>query len=236
MASTGAIVKNVYKSKTSTTNCGYCKKPVKTENLKNHCQNVHKKPRLAEGERSITTLFKSSVREDISDNDFTGEVEVSEDNYDLVIAEEVNEKGKKRRLSVDTVVESDNREEENLELNNNIKHNCGPKLDILADKMDALKLSVDVLKAKIVPDIAKPCEAQPSDERIGQLLLCKTLKDILNSFCELSYMETKCLIICDLCYTEQASGGAVSGQFKYKQDGDKRTFSHLKSHINIFPS
>ena len=116
-------------------------------------------------------------------------------------------------------------------MNNNTRDNCHYKLDILVDKIDNLKLSVDVLKARIVPDVAKPCEAQPSDERVAQLFVCKSLRDILDSFCELSYMKTECLIICDLCYSEQQPGGCVSGQFKYRPDGDAKSFSHLKSHI-----
>ena len=43
-------------------------------------------------------------------------------------------------------------------------------------------MSVDVLKARIVPDIAKPGEAQPSDERIGHLLLCKNLQDRVSGY------------------------------------------------------
>ena len=120
------------------------------------------------------------------------------------------------------------------ELNKNQRHDCGPKLDVLVDKMDALTFSVDFLKAKIIPDIAKPSESQPSDERIAQLLLCKSLKDILDRFCELTYIEPECQIICDLCYTKPTSRGCVSGQFQYKQGGDARAFSHLKSHIEDF--
>ena len=234
MASTGQIVKSVYKSKTATTNCGFCKKPVKTENLKNHCVNVHKKPRLADGERSISSLFKSSkeVESNLSDIEDTEEVE---DNFEQLIADDVGEARKKRKLSEDTQDDIDHRTsgsdtgEKNSEVNNNTRDNCHSKLDILVDKIDDLKLSVDVLKARIVPDVAKPCEAQPSDERVAQLLLCKSLRDILDSFCELS-MKTECLIICDLCYSEQPSGGCVSGQFNYRPDRDAKSFSHLKSH------
>ena len=89
MASSGPIVKTVYKSKTSTTNCGYCKKPVKTENLKTHCVNVHKKPRLADGERSISSLFKSSGEgEKQSNSSEIEDTEVVEDNFQQMMRRE----------------------------------------------------------------------------------------------------------------------------------------------------
>ena len=113
------------------------------------------------------------------------------------------------------------------------------KIDDLANKVDALKVSVDSLKGKIIPEIAKPREVQPSDERIERLILCRNLKDVLELFSEFSYNKPENVLACDLCYSAQAKGGSISGQFKYDQDLDQPSeklnpeFSHLKCHLKV---
>ena len=105
MASKGPVVKTLYKSKTSTTNCGYCKKPIKTENLKNHCLNVHKRPRLADGERTIQSLFQPKgpiCENDAGDTTLVSDEEVLkgdgvDDDFNISEADESIEKGKKRK-------------------------------------------------------------------------------------------------------------------------------------------
>ena len=51
-------VKKKYRSKKAVTKCGYCSLEVKEENLENHCKTVHKKPKLAAGQRTLDSLFK----------------------------------------------------------------------------------------------------------------------------------------------------------------------------------
>ena len=58
MASKVPFVKFGFKSKTLVTQCGYCFKSIKSENLKTHCKNVHSKPMLSVGERPISCLLK----------------------------------------------------------------------------------------------------------------------------------------------------------------------------------
>ena len=52
------FVKKEFRSKTALTKCGYCQIQIKSENLEIHCNKVHKKPRLAAGQRTLENVFK----------------------------------------------------------------------------------------------------------------------------------------------------------------------------------
>ena len=52
------LFKKDYMSKKAVTKCGYCSQDIKEENLENHCKTVHKKPKLAAGQRTLDSLFK----------------------------------------------------------------------------------------------------------------------------------------------------------------------------------
>ena len=61
MASEKGFFKKEFKSKTAVAKCGYCFNSFKEENLKNHCQTVHKKPKLVAGQKKIDGLFKKHL-------------------------------------------------------------------------------------------------------------------------------------------------------------------------------
>ena len=44
--------------------CGYCDLELKDENLTAHFQNLHKKPRLAKGQKMLTSLFQQSRKDE----------------------------------------------------------------------------------------------------------------------------------------------------------------------------
>ena len=60
MSDKGLVPKS-YKSKSAVTNCGYCSLKLKEENLENHCKTVHKKPKLAAGQRTLDGLFSRAT-------------------------------------------------------------------------------------------------------------------------------------------------------------------------------
>jgi hypothetical protein len=216
MASKVPFVKSGFKSKTLVTQCGYCFKSLKSENLKTHCKNVHSKPMLSFAERPISCLLKtvnvcsapSNVTESAScpkanprgtlipDNDedqksppkkrkFSSafcddEVENAEtysfevtdsshvtvtDDFDPTSAEQEN-------LVPNIDLENNNSNKPIKENNNNfVAGSSDVKLGDLAEKLDALKVSVDGLRTRIVPDIAKPPEVQPNESlKVGVCL------------------------------------------------------------------
>ena len=94
------------------------------------------------------------------------------------------------------------------------------KIDEMSKTMNAIKASVDLLQAKSVPHIAEPSDVEPKDDRIENLVLCKSLEDILKNFTELTYNEDEQLVKCDLCCFKSRMGGNVPGLFKYEGDPD----------------
>ena len=133
-----------------------------------------------------------------------------------------------------------------VEHNNNIVSLVGSnfaslpaKVEELTKTINAIKTSVDLIKTKALPDIAAPVDVEPSDERIGVLLMCKSLSDILGNFEELSYVPEEHLLKCDLCCSKPRMGGNVPGLFKYDKEDNiesdntnlSQRFRNLKAHL-----
>ena len=274
------------------TKCGYCQLQIKVENLENHCKNVHHKPKLAAGQKTLDNLFSSGIPFDISSSNINPPLEIPaladdmpEQNSDAApplakkqkvdqdISVEVEQMRKETELRRN--LESDYREEEGdmimqdrgieeeevfnkflapddkreagamqiSEVNNNVASAStsvpNTKIDEMVFKIDAIKATVDILKAKTIPDIAKPSDVCPADDRVEKLVMCKELDDILTEFPELSYNKTEELLKCDLCFVQGAGGmgACVPGLFIYskEKEGDSKNqslaFRHLKSHL-----
>ena len=125
------------------------------------------------------------------------------------------------------------------ETNNNLVTAAVPtsKLDEIVTKIDALKASVDTLQNKSLPEFAKPTDVLPDSDHIEQLVMCKTVEDILTCYAELSYVEEEEVLKCDLCCSKPRMGGSIPGLFRYKKNTNESSqkqslpFRHLKDHI-----
>jgi hypothetical protein len=216
MASKVPFVKSGFKSKTLVTQCGYCFKSLKSENLKTHCKNVHSKPMLSFAERPISCLLKtvnecsapSNVTESAScpkanprgtlipDNDEdqksppkkrkfssafcddelenaeTYSFEVTDSSHVTVTDDFDPTSAEQENLVPNIDLENNNSNKPIKENNNNfVAGSSDVKLGDLAEKLDALKVSVDGLRTRIVPDIAKPPEVQPNESlKVGVCL------------------------------------------------------------------
>ena len=92
--------KREFKSKTATTKCGYCNVKIKEENLENHCKTAHKKPKLAAGQYTLESLFKS--KEKAVDNT-TDELEDENVNDIVDLAPDIDQPTSKKRKASDSL-------------------------------------------------------------------------------------------------------------------------------------
>ena len=190
------MFKKEFRSKTAVTKCGYCNITIKEENLENHCKTIHKKPKLAAGQSTLDRIFKrpSQVSSETIEPDLSPPPpkRLNCDTLDNLGEENVHAANKK---SVNFDCEKNNIPSDKCKVNEN-KNTASihSKIDKMNATINDLKASIDSLQNKSLPDIAKPCDVTPDDDRIENLVLCKILEDILNNFCELSYDKEENLL------------------------------------------
>ena len=246
-------LKRVFKSKTATTNCGYCQLKIKVENLEKHCKIIHKKPKLASGQVTLDSMIKkpkvvdqddnSSEDEDILDS---GDEEKKEEEYNVETNNNnpLAEEGYMDNTESEKI-DSDNTSKENTQFFGSSEMASVPaKIEELSKTINAIKESVDKIQANTLqPVITVPAALTaaanilPSHDHIASLTLCKTLEDILKHFTELSYNEEEQLVKCDVCCSNTRKGGSVPGIFKYEKppssdkDTQRKKFKNLKAHL-----
>ena len=182
-----SLVKKGFRSKTAVTECGYCNIKIKEENLEKHCKAVHKKPKLVARQRTLEGLMNKPPST-ASDSNKNEAVDLDTPDPEL----ESSPPAKKLRVSSDDEMSEDDKNEssskdiEDFEMGAAANApiistgftevpNC--KLDEIVGKIDAIKAAVDTLNKKSIPDIAKPPDVAPSDDRVSKLVLCKSIKD-----------------------------------------------------------
>ena len=170
--------KREYKSKKAVTKCGYCSVEIKEENLENHCKSVHKKPKLAAGQRTLDSLFKTSSIADTAvpvDNNTADPSSPPPSKVLAFVSEDFS--------------------------------SVPSKLEDISNTLSALKSSIDSLQANKIPDSVKAVEVAPVDDRVDKLVLCKSITSILSNFSELRYDEDEKVVKCDLCSSTPSLGG-----------------------------
>ena len=234
------MFKKGFRSKTAMTKCGYCNISIKEENLENHCKTVHKKPKLAAGQSTLDSIFKRPLEvpssESIEPDVFPPPPKkLNIDTLDNLSEENLHATEKsanfdceKKNIPCDKSKENDNENYTSIH----------SKIDKMNETINDLKASIDSLQKRSLPDIATPSDVTPNDAHIENLVLCKSLEDILNNFCELSYDKESNLLKCDLCCKNPRLGANVPGLFKYdsKSEGissqnQSSEFRHLKAHL-----
>ena len=171
------LFKKDYKSKKAVTKCGYCSQDIKEENLENHCKTVHKKPKLAAGQRTLDSLFKPT------------RVNVDPIPDETLPAAEIDvapPPAKKAKVTAEEITHDnfdDFLEPKIDDKNNNIVafvsadfSSVPSKIEEMSKTLSAMKSSIDSLQSSQLP---KPVEENefavpaPIDDRIDKLILCK---------------------------------------------------------------
>ena len=187
-----------YPSKTKRTRCGYCNDLMKAENLKSHCDKIHKKPRLEAGQTQLTNLPFTTTK---SSSDNTGSAcgppyaNIDDDTNDDNGSDNESPAG----LSSHTVAELAALVGSNLGVDK--------KFDILSDKLSEIH---ELLETMTITS-KKGDEQEYSidhnlEERLQKFSQCRSVKSLSEIFPEMSCEERDTgglyVFACNICKDE----------------------------------
>ena len=89
-------------------------------------------------------------------------------------------------------------------------HSCtnAEKLDEILERVKSIQISVDQNKTPLtLSPLAKPKDVKPSDEHLKQLLICRSIEEIIDVFDEFEYIPVDGYVICKLCVPDNITVG-----------------------------
>ena len=97
------------------------------------------------------------------------------------------------------------------------------KLNEILERVKDIQLTIASDKGRKLPPLAKPDDSKMNDERIKQLQVSRSIKDIVDNFVEFEYNSEEGYVICNLCVPEPRTSSTASthrpadnGMFMYK--------------------
>ena len=231
----------MYPSKNRKTKCGYCQIDIKSENLSSHCQNVHKKPRLAVGETVMSKYFSSQSSDDSnpskkakfeSTDEQNQEVNLADRDTDSVLSKtpvNLNESSRKpsalRSTEVEGTITLENvmgelkTIQEFLDVN---KCEEKQKLVEISEKIEKMSLNLNKFQNKENKNESLE-DNNELMERVKQLILFRSVQAILEHFSEFTYDEITKYFVCKTCIDKSddeksRKSNVTGGRFFYDHD------------------
>lgn len=236
----------MYPSKTRKTKCAYCNVEIKCENLKSHCNNVHQKSRLAVGETKVSTYFsavekqndynpskKARVDTTCEDENIPTESLIKLDELSVAYSAKNEETFITMKdvmnelLSIHKLLDTTKTEGQN-------------QLTEISDKVDNISLNISKSRNK---DEHKTTVDDAFIVRVKSLFSCRSVQDILDNFCEITYNGTTQFFVCKTCTEgtrKSPSTNVTGGRFFYNSKSGlsfsskeklPMEFVHLKAHL-----
>ena len=163
-------------NKTKKSKCGYCSKEIPDDNLKQHCKEVHEKPKLVTGQK---TLAFSTTQEEPQKKAKSDNGENLSSSYSAVQLEEST--NSVNTLNIESISKSENSAKSIASSSETSSADeNGRKLNMILSEMSKLnsKLSEKRKPCKQANELPKSDEH--SDKLINQLNHCKTIADYVN--------------------------------------------------------
>ena len=190
-------------SKTKTVVCGYCNESLLHQNFTTHNERKHpgQTAHIA-GETKITGFFNAkSKKRKTQDSEYEcGSREHVAENDQLP-----SEQTKSSTTTSSTLNDS--------------------KLDELLERVKDIQISISTENKKkpVLPPIATPQDIAPADERIKQMQVFRSIKEIVECFTEFEYKNEE-YIMCKLCVpltykVDVSSNSCENGIFMYNAKG-----------------
>ena len=185
--------------------CGYCDKDILDQNLSTHCRDRHNSFKYAAGDTHVTSYFAINKKRKLSSVD--SEISCDSASSEELPSEELEQTG------------SNSNEESTAVLANEQTSTTtdNAKLDEILSRVKDIQISVKQSGEKpreklVLPPIAKPDDISPTDTRISQINLARSLNDIIDNFSELRACQQPdfAFVICKLCCSDDSFKKAES--------------------------
>ena len=181
-------------SKSISVKCGYCNSVILEQNLTRHCLEIHQRERFAAGDTRITSYFgtKSQKRKHPTSPSPPGS------ESEETLPDQQHDDSQHSSEDLPTAM-SDCLPTESI--NNE-------KLDKIISRVKDIQLTVKSRKEVnkcTLPPIAKPDDVAPTDQRMNQFQLARSLDDIMDHFDELKLCQQPNYgyVICKLCCSDE---------------------------------
>ena len=239
----------MYPSQTKKSKCGYCFKEMLDDNLREHCKNVHKKPKsvYVKGQRTFdfTPVSEPGRKQSRSDEGETSAgISHAEHQTEAVTLDDVTDNNGGRDTGPDSTV-CDNvipGAQNDFSTSSSLAENSR-KLDMVLTELSKLNLRIPNVSA--IPSAPPRDSVQPartlSEDQIEQLPHCKTVNDICAHIACLTYEPDEQCLVCTACVIYPSQGGAhTPGRFAYCLESEElfqsnnllsRDFRNLKTHV-----
>ena len=189
------MASKTFPSKTKTVTCGYCNLTLLKVSLPGH--NDLKHPGLPEfiaGDTKITGYFSTKTKKRKIPESECEDVEVDVSNTNAERESDLSEKVTSDLIPETSVTDA--------------------RLNEILERVKDIQISISSGETArpVLPPLAKPQDVETSDERIKQLQICRSMKEISDKFPEFDYKikNKDGYVLCTLCIPESAVTSSTS--------------------------